>query len=44
MVGVMVRLVNIELWVVFGDFKQFLIEILPECIGNAGMTVFSGEY
>jgi hypothetical protein len=42
-VGVMVRLVDIELWVVLGDFKQFLVEALPEYICDTRVTVFSGK-
>ena len=40
MVSVVIRLVEIELWVMFRYFEQFLVQILPEGIGNAGVTVF----
>ena len=40
MVGVMIRLFDVEFWVVGGDFDEFPVEVLPEFWGNDRMTVF----
>ena len=40
MVIVVVRLFDIELRVVFGDFEQFPVEVLPEGCIDDGMPIF----
>lgn len=39
-VNVMVRLFEVELWVMMSDLDEFRVEIFPELIGNDPMTVF----
>ena len=40
MIFVMIRLFDIELWVMVRDLDQFPIEVLPELCGDDGVTVF----
>jgi len=40
MVFVMIRLFEVELRIVGGDFKEFPIEVTPEFCGDHGMSVF----
>ena len=40
MILVVVRLLEIELGVIRGDFEQFPVEVLPEFWGDDGMTIF----
>ena len=36
----MVRLFDVEFWIVCGDFEQFPVEVLPYLCGNDSTTVF----
>ena len=43
MVNVMIRLFEVERWVVSGDFSQFPVEVLPELWSDRGVTAFGRE-
>ncbi len=40
MVSVMIGLLEVQFWVMRGDFKQFPIEVFPQFRSDDGMSIF----